>query len=285
MTSVGHNLYYILTFTFILYPFLRIVCFIYNKIWKVENCENFIDRIHAENDDKGEEDDGLIPSLPEELEHIPLKFGRLSVDESLKRSEDFYVLLNSRRSVRHFSKETVPLKIIHNIIKTAGTSPSGAHTEPWTYICVISEEMKQKIRTIIETEEEINYKKRMGKVWTTDLKPLKTNWIKEYLTDAPCLILIFKQTYSFKNDGQRRLHYYNEQSVCLSAGILLAAIHNAGLVSLVSTPLNCGPAIRELLGRPTYEKLSLLLPVGYPAENCTVPDLKRKALEEILIEF
>ncbi|KAG5892008.1 hypothetical protein JTB14_024449 [Gonioctena quinquepunctata] len=193
--------------------------------------------------------------------------------------------MNKRRTVRNFSSENVPREIILNIIKTAGTAPSGAHTEPWTYVVVSSQDMKQQIRQIIEDEEEINYKKRMSKVWTTDLKPLRTNWIKEYLTDAPYLILVFKQLYSFREDGQKKMHYYNEQSVSLAAGILLAAIHYAGLVSLTSTPLNCGPALRTLLGRPNSEKLTLLLPVGYPAEGCEVPDLKRKPLNEILVEL
>lgn len=134
------------------------------------------------------------------------------------------MLMNQRRTVRHFSTEPVPKEIIFNIIKTAGTAPSGAHTEPWTYVVVGDLDMKRKIREIIEQEEEINYKKRMGKVWTTDLNPLRTNWIKEYLTDAPYLILVFKQLYSFKSDGTKKLHYYNEQSVALAAGILLAAI-------------------------------------------------------------
>lgn len=111
------------------------------------------------------------------------------------------------------------------LIVKLGTAPSGAHTEPWTYVVVSSPETKQSIREIIEDEEEINYKKRMGKVWTTDLKPLKTNWVKEYLTDAPYLILIFKQMYSFRDDGKKKLHYYNEQSVSIAAGMLLTAIH------------------------------------------------------------
>lgn len=113
-----------------------------------------------------------------------------------------------------------------------GTAPSGAHTEPWTYVLVKSPETKQQIREIIEEQEEINYKQRMGKAWTADLKPLRTNWVKEYLTEAPYLILVFKQTHSFKPDGKRKLHYYNEQSVALSAGILLSAIHVRTLISV-----------------------------------------------------
>ncbi|CAH0546578.1 unnamed protein product [Brassicogethes aeneus] len=238
-------------------------------------------------DDSGEADDEeeLVPAYPENLEHIPLNFQKITIEESIKRSNEFYELLNKRRTVRHFSNDPVPREIIANIIKAAGTAPSGAHTEPWTYVVVSSMGIKEKIREIIEQEEEINYKKRMGKVWTTDLKPFRTNWIKEYLTEAPYLILVFKQMYSFKSNGQKKLHYYNEQSVSLACGLLIAAVHYAGLVSLTSTPLNCGPALRTLLERPMNEKLTLLLPVGYPANNCLVPDLKRKSLDKILIEM
>ncbi|VEN34083.1 unnamed protein product [Callosobruchus maculatus] len=243
------------------------------------------DNSGSSDSEPSKEEDDTSPALPENLRHIPLNFEELSKEEAVLKSNQFYELMNKRRTVRHFSSKPVPKEVIYNIIKTAGTAPSGAHTQPWTYVVVSSPEMKQNIREIIEDEEEINYKKRMGKVWTTDLKPLKTNWIKEYLTDAPYLILIFKQVYSYRENGKKKLHYYNEQSVSISAGILLAAIHYAGLVSLTSTPLNCGPALRNLLGRPSNEKLTLLLPVGYPAENCLVPDLQRKPLDEIMIEF
>ncbi|KMQ89500.1 iodotyrosine dehalogenase 1 [Lasius niger] len=140
-------------------------------------------------------------------------------------------------------------------------------------------------RSIVEQEEEINYKKRMGVKWTTDLSPLRTNWIKEYLTIAPYLILVFKQTYGTLPNGKKKVHYYHEMSVSIACGILITAIQYAGLVTLTSTPLNCGPAIRSLLGRPSNEKLVLLLPVGYPAENAIVPDLQRKPLSEILNEI
>jgi iodotyrosine deiodinase len=227
----------------------------------------------------------FTPALPHDLKHIPLCYTKLPTDEMIRRSEEYYKLMNQRRTVRTFSSEPVPIEVIKNIIKTAGTAPSGAHTEPWTYVVIKCMEMKKKIRNIIEEEEEINYKKRMGKVWTTDLRPLRTNWVKEYLTEAPYLILVFKQMYSYKENSEKKLHYYNEQSVSLAVGILLSAIHYAGLVSLTSTPLNCGPALRSLLGRPSSEKLTLLLPVGYPAPDCLIPDLQRKPLEEIMVEI
>ncbi|CAH1119713.1 unnamed protein product [Phaedon cochleariae] len=235
--------------------------------------------------DSSSEEDGIIPALPSDLKHIPFNFEKIPEEIAIAKSEEFFEMMNKRRTVRQFSKQPVPLEIIHNIIKTAGTAPSGAHTEPWTYVLVSSPQTKQTIREIIEEEEEINYTRRMGKVWTTDLKPLRTNWVKEYLTDAPYLILVFRQTYSLRDNGNKKLHYYNEQSVSIATGFLLAAIQYAGLVSLTSTPLNCGPALRTLLERPTNEKLALLLPVGYPADDCLVPDLYRKSLKEILVEF
>lgn len=122
----------------------------------------------------------------------------------------------------------------------------------------------------------------MSRQWTTDLKPLRTNHIKEYLTEAPYTILVFKQTYGFKADGQRKTHYYNEISCAISVGILLCALQSAGLSSLTTTPLNCGPALRALLNRPANEKLLVLLPVGYPADDCEIPGLTRKPLEEIM---
>lgn len=239
--------------------------------------------------DDGEMDDGhehdLSSTLPWDLEHVPLQFSRLPVDETSRRSQEFHTFMSQRRTVRFFSPDPIPADVIRNIIRAAGTAPSGAHTEPWTYVVVSDPEMKMKVRNIVEEEEQINYTKRMGTQWTTDLKPLKTNWVKEYLTTAPYLILVFKQMYSLKEDGTKRIHYYNEMSVSLACGILLTAIHYAGLVSLTSTPLNCGPALRILLGRPHSEKLTLLLPVGYPAEDATVPDLKRKPLQDILVEI
>jgi len=235
-------------------------------------------------DDDGQNPE-LLSALPWDLEHVPLEFKRLPVEDTIQRSLEFYNFMNARRTVRFFSTDPVPADVIRNIVRAAGTAPSGAHTEPWTYVVISDPEVKKKVREIIEEEEHINYTKRMGDQWTTDLKPLRTDWVKEYLTDAPYLILVFKQLYSFKEDGTKRMHYYSEMSVSLATGVLLAAIHYAGLVSLTSTPLNCGPALRKLIGRPTYEKLTMLLPVGYPAPDATVPDLKRKPLEDILVEI
>ncbi|XP_011876945.1 PREDICTED: iodotyrosine dehalogenase 1 [Vollenhovia emeryi] len=225
------------------------------------------------------------PALPRDLKHIPYRYVRKSEEELLARALEFYQIAAARRTIRFFSADPVPKEVIRELIRAAGTAPSGAHTEPWTFIAISDPATKLKIRDIVEQEEEINYKKRMGIKWTTDLSPLRTNWIKEYLTTAPYLILVFKQTYGVLPNGQKRIHYYHEMSVSIACGILITAIQYAGLVTLTSTPLNCGPAIRSLLGRPAYDKLVLLLPVGYPAKDATIPDLRRKDLSEILVEI
>lgn len=150
------------------------------------------------------------------------------------------------------------------------------------FINLHSDKIKKQIREIIEVEEFTNYQQRMSRQWTTDLLPLRTSYVKEYLTEAPYTILVFKQTYGMRSDGKRKIHYYNEISCSISVGILLCALQAAGLCSLTTTPLNCGPALRSLLNRPANEKLLVLLPVGLPADDCEVPDLKRKEIDDIL---
>ncbi|XP_078503184.1 iodotyrosine deiodinase 1 [Lissotriton helveticus] len=230
-----------------------------------------------------QEEDGDEWQEEEDLLHVPFSSERFPEDDMVRRSKEFYEMLNKRRSVRFISSEPVPREVIDNIIKAAGTSPSGAHTEPWTFVVVQDPEAKHKIREIIEEEEKINYMKRMGEKWVNDLKRLRTNWVKEYLDNAPYLILIFKQVYGLLPQNKKKTHYYNEISVSIACGILLAALQNAGLVTVTSTPLNCGPRLRVLLQRPVNEKLLMLLPVGYPSKDATVPDLKRKPLEDIMV--
>jgi len=208
---------------------------------------------------------------------------RLTEEEMKKRSVEFYEKMKKRRSVRKISDEDIPLEVLENIIRTAGTSPSGAHTEPWTFVVVKDKALKATIREIVEEEEKLNYAKRMGEKWLKDLEFVKTTWSKPYLNSAPYLILIFKQVYGFREDGSKKAHYYHEMSVCISVGLLLAAIQNAGLVTVTSTPMNAGPRLRDLLGRKANEKLMLLLPIGYPASDAMVPDIKRKPLEDIMI--
>ncbi|CAK6962211.1 iodotyrosine deiodinase 1 isoform X2 [Scomber scombrus] len=233
------------------------------------------------------EDDGeWVDSAEEEdLPHVPYSPPRYPEEKMLQRSQEFYTLMNQRRSVRLISPEPVPREVIDNVIRTAGTAPSGAHTEPWTFVVVSDPETKHQVRLIVEEEEEVNYRQRMGDKWVHDLAKLRTNWIKEYLDEAPYLVLIFKQTYGILPDSKKKTHYYNEISVSISCGILLAALQNVGLVTVTSTPLNCGPQLRLLLKRPANEKLLMLLPVGYPASDATVPDLKRKPLDDIIVHM
>ncbi|XP_028175611.1 iodotyrosine deiodinase 1, partial [Ostrinia furnacalis] len=240
------------------------------------------ERDFPEDDD---DPDQLIPALPENTPHVPYKPARRSDEEVLKRSREYYELMAERRTVRAFSPEPIPDGVLENIIKTAGTSPSGAHTEPWTFVVVQDPDMKEAIRTIVEEEEDLNYSKRMSRQWVTDLKPFATKPIKPYLSDAPALVLVFRQTNSWRPDGKKKMHYYSEISVAIAAGILLAAIQYCGLVALTSTPLNCSPRLRDLLSRPHNERLELLLPVGRPQDGATVPDLSRKPLDEILVKI
>lgn len=231
------------------------------------------------------EDDDEDHYEEEDAPPVPYSPQRYPLDVMLERSQDFYTVMNQRRSVRFISPEPVPREVIDNVIHTAGTAPSGAHTEPWTFVVVSDPETKHQIRLIVEEQEEVNYKQRMGDKWVQDLARLKTNWIKEYLDVAPYLILIFKQTYGILPNGKKKTHYYNEISVCISCGLLLAALQNVGLVTVTSTPLNCGPQLRQLLKRPVNEKLLMLLPVGYPASDATVPLLVRKPLDDIMVHI
>ncbi|XP_012157408.1 iodotyrosine deiodinase 1 [Ceratitis capitata] len=241
---------------------------------------------NALNDIKSPQEDTrdikYVPALKVE-NHVPFRGAQVTLPAGAKQ---FYELVNNRRSVRSYkSKRIPPLEVIEDCIHAAGTSPSGAHTEPWTFCVVSDNNMKLRIRDIIELEEKINYAQRMNRQWTTDLTPLRTNHIKPYLTDAPYLILVFKQIYGYLPNGDRKQHYYNEISVAIATGILLCALQAAGLNSLVTTPLNCGTALRILLDRPENEKLLVLLPVGYAAEDCAVPDLKRKELKDIMSKY
>ncbi|XP_072929434.1 iodotyrosine deiodinase 1 [Epargyreus clarus] len=276
---------------------VMIVCFVAFTIFHKNRLEEHQNRIAAkknfapntggrEKDYPDDDDpDMLVPAIPEDIPHVPYKAIRRPDEEVLQRSREYYELMAQRRTVRSFSPEPIPQEVLDNIVKTAGTSPSGAHTEPWTFVVIQDSDTKAAIRSIVEEEEELNYQRRMSRQWVTDLKPFATKPVKPYLSDAPALILVFRQTHSTRPDGKKRMHYYNEISVAIAAGILLAAIQYCGLVALTSTPLNCNSRLRDLLCRPGNERLELLLPVGRPHEEATVPDLQRKPLEQILVKI
>ncbi|KAL6076363.1 Nitroreductase family protein [Balamuthia mandrillaris] len=168
----------------------------------------------------------------EEASHVPFVHERLSEQEAIQRSQQFYELMNKRRSVRMFSKESVPFEVIENAILTAGTAPSGAHKQPWTFVVVKDAMVKRQIREAAEREEKYNYEKRMSKTWLKDISHLGTNWKKPHLTDAPYVIVVFKQQWGALEDGSKDVHYYQEKSVGIAVGMLITALHNAGLVTL-----------------------------------------------------
>lgn len=215
------------------------------------------------------------------LKTVPYKRSFLSENEVIRRSEDFYGFLDSRRSVREFDDKDVPKEVIENLIKTASTAPSGAHKQPWQFVVVRDKEVKKKIRIAAEAEEMDFYNNRATEEWLKDLEPLGTNWSKPFLEVAPWLIVVFKKVYDELPEGRAK-NYYVQESVGIASGFLISAIHNAGLCTLTHTPSPMN-FLSEILQRPANEKPFLLLPVGYPAAQAQVPDLQRKSLDEVSV--
>ena len=216
--------------------------------------------------------------------HIAYENIAYSKEEMAERSRDFYEYLDKRRSVRHFSGKEVPEEVIRNIIKTAGTAPSGAHKQPWKFCAVSAPQLKMAIREAAEKEEKENYESRMSERWLKDLAPLGTDTNKEFLEIAPWLIVVFKEVYQLDKNGEKLNNYYVNESVGIACGMLIAAIHNAGLVTLTHTPSPMN-FLSELLGRPKNERAYLLLPVGYAAREAYTPDIYRNSLEEISVFY
>ncbi len=201
-------------------------------------------------------------------------------DEILKRSAWFATWMDERRTCRDFSEKAIPKEVIEHIIITASTAPSGAHKQPWAFCVVSNPEIKSKIRVEAEKEEYESYHGRMPDDWKKDLLPLQTDWKKEFLEIAPYLIIVFKKSYEFDTEGKKTNTYYANESCGLACGFLLAAIHHAGLVALTHTPSPMN-FLCTILNRPANEKPYLLIPVGYAADDCFVPDIKRKNLNEV----
>lgn len=218
------------------------------------------------------------------ISHIPYVPVRFAEEEMIDRAQRFYEFLNKRRSVRCFSEKDVPREIIDKIILTASTAPSGAHKQPWVFCVVRSSELKHQIRLLAEEEERKNYAGRMSDRWLKDLEPIGTDEVKEFIDIAPWIIIVMKKSFDFDENGKKNNNYYVNESVGIASGILIAAIHNAGLVTLTHTPSPMN-FISKVLNRPENEKPYLLLPVGYAHESCTVPDFDRKSLEEIAIYY
>jgi nitroreductase len=214
----------------------------------------------------------------------PLIFDEQTPSSMAERAHSFYSEMASRRTTRHFSQREVPKNLIDLAVKTAGTAPSGAHLQPWTFVAISNVEMKQRIREAAEQEEERFYTERIPEAWKEVLEPLGTDHIKEHISDAPWLVVLFRHTQRVRSNGEMAPTYYSQESCGIAAGLFIAAIHRIGLVTLTHTPSPMG-FLRNILCRPEHESAMLLMPVGYPRPDATVPDLVRKGLDEILLTF
>ncbi len=217
----------------------------------------------------------------------PLKFERLSEGEQNRRSEEFAGRMLRRRSVRHFSREPAPIALIKRAIRVAGSAPSGANQQPWTFVVVSDPDLKRKMRIAAEAEEKESYERRMSQEWLDALAPLGTDWQKPHIEDAPVIIVVFRQAYGIRLDSaageeRRYRHYYSEESVGIAVGFLLAALHISGLATLTHTPSPM-KFLSEILDRPANERAFVLIPVGYPAEDANVPAISKKPLEDIMV--
>lgn len=211
---------------------------------------------------------------------VDLEFVELSEEDMDKQASDFYELMNKRRTTRHFSDRKVSKKLIEYAIKTAGTAPSGAHLQPWTFVAISNNDLKNKIRQAAEDEEKKTYSNRMPESWAELLRPLGTDHIKQHITDAPWTIVVFRQTKRIRENGEMGPTYYSQESCGIAIGLFIAAIQNMGLTTLTHTPSPM-KFLRDLLNRPEHEHAMLLMPVGYPADNAKVPNLTRKNIEDI----
>ena len=208
---------------------------------------------------------------------------RLPADESVRIAGWLRERMAERRTVRAFSTELVDERIVLDAIAVASTAPSGAHQQPWTFVLVTDPEVRARIREEAEAEERRSYDGRLGEEWLAALRPLGTDEHKPHLTDAPYLIVVFAQRYFLDEaSGRKHKHYYVDESVGIAVGMLLTALHLAGLAALTHTP---SPMrfLGEVLCRPRNEKAFAVIPVGYPAEDAVVPDLVRKPLNEVLV--
>jgi iodotyrosine deiodinase len=225
------------------------------------------------------------PSAELAAEHpfVPLVHERHAEEDMVARATRFRDDLGHRRSVRMFAPDPVPQRLIELAIETAGSAPSGAHKEPWTFVAISSSDIKRQIREAAEEEERVNYlENRMNDEWQEALAPLGTDHHKEFLEIAPWIVVLFEQRYEQRADGERRKNYYVKESCGIAAGLFIAALHNMGLVTLTHTP---SPMVflTKLLGRPENERPFVMFPIGYPLPGTLVPDLARKDLDEVMV--
>jgi nitroreductase len=214
---------------------------------------------------------------------VPYRPNRLTQEQSRLAGDAFYSSMNARRSVRHFTDEPVPRGLIERAIETASTAPSGAHRQPWRFVAVSDPATKHSIRVAAEEEEYKSYEGgRMPDEWLEALRPLGTDWRKPFLETVPWLVVVFEELYGLDQAGNKRKNYYVPQSVGIACGLFIASLHQMGLATLTHTP---SPMrfLSEILARPKNEKPYILFPVGYPAPDAEVPDLRRKSLDEVAI--
>ena len=209
-----------------------------------------------------------------------LQFQKITFEEMDYNANQFFQKVSSRRSVRDFSSDDFPIDIIKNCIKSASTAPSGANKQPWHFVIVKDPKIKRKIRKAAEIEEKEFYGVRAPKEWLDDLNQFGTDWNKPFLEEAPYLIVVFSKKFDINDDGTKRKNYYVSESVGIASGLLLAALHNAGLVTLTHTPSPMA-FLSDILNRPPSDKPYLIIPVGFPSENAEVPNIKKKTFKEI----
>ena len=209
-----------------------------------------------------------------------LQFQKITFEEMDYNANQFFQKVSSRRSVRDFSSDDFPIDIIKNCIKSASTAPSGANKQPWHFVIVKDPKIKRKIRKAAEIEEKEFYGRRAPKEWLDDLNQFGTDWNKPFLEEAPYLIVVFSKKFDINDDGTNTKNYYVSESVGIASGLLLIALHNAGLVTLTHTPSPMA-FLSDILNRPPSDKPYLIIPVGFPSENAEVPNIKKKTFKEI----
>lgn len=221
----------------------------------------------------------------EETNFIPYSsYKSYPIEEMQKRSEEFFTDIQRRRTIRDFSNESVPKEIIENCLRAAGTAPSGANRQPWHFSVVSDLETKKKIREAAEEEEKKFYSGRAPDEWLEALEPLGTDENKPFLEVAPYLIVIFSEAYGLDAQSEKIKNYYVSESVGIATGMLITALHNAGLATLTHTPSPMN-FLRKILGRGENERAFLILVTGFPSENAIVPNIKKKSLKEYTTFF
>lgn len=216
--------------------------------------------------------------------HATVPFRALEIEDPEATGEKILAEYAARRSVREFSDRPVPRRLIELAVEAASTAPSGAHRQPWTFVLVGDPNLKRRIRRAAEEEERENYLGgRMNQEWRAALEPLGTDWRKPFLETVPWIVVVFEQRYGLTESGARSHNYYVKESVGIATGLFLTALHRMGLASLTHTP---SPMrfLADILDRPPNERPFVVVPIGYPADDCRVPDLSRKPLDDVLVE-